>query len=133
MHTCRTHQGALVANFPWDGTVSRATAYNGTAEDAAFRHLATRFASLHKVLHASSEFPAGITNGAAWYPVYGGMQDWNYINGDCMDVTLELSEHKWPPADTLGTLWEDCHEALTRYPLEATLGGITYVGASTVL
>ncbi len=122
------HEGALLANFPWDGTLSRATQYNATPDDATFRHLATRFSALHRVLHTSSEFPLGITNGAAWYPVYGGMQDWNYIVGGCMDLTLELSENKWPPANTLGTLWLDNKEALIHYPVEATLGGITYVG-----
>lgn len=34
----------------------------------------------------SKEFQGGITNGAQWYPLYGGMQDWNYMAADCMEV-----------------------------------------------
>lgn len=32
------------------------------------------------------------------YPIYGGMQDWNYIHGGCFELTLEISDNKWPPA-----------------------------------
>lgn len=31
------------------------------------------------------------------YPLYGGMQDWNYLHGDCLELTLEMNEDKWPP------------------------------------
>jgi hypothetical protein len=33
------------------------------------------------------------------YPIYGGMQDWNYIHGGCFELTLEISDTKWPKAD----------------------------------
>lgn len=54
----------------------------------------------------SKEFEGGITNGASWYPIYGGMQDWNYIYGGCFELTLEISDNKWPPAYELPMLWE---------------------------
>jgi hypothetical protein len=69
------------------------------------------------------EFRDGIVNGAQWYPVYGGMQDWNYLAGKCMAITLELSQSKWRPEAHLPTLWEENREALLALPLAAGLGG----------
>lgn len=39
------------------------------------------------------------TQGFCRYPIYGGMQDWNYIQGGCFELTLEITDNKWPPAD----------------------------------
>lgn len=27
------------------------------------------------------------------------MQDWNYIHGGCFELTMEISDNKWPKAD----------------------------------
>eukprot|EP00887_Chlorella_sp_A99_P003980 scaffold11.g3980.t1 len=73
------HEGALVANYPWDGTTNHTTLYMASPDDAAFRHLATVYARAHRRMARpdNREFPnGGITNGAAWYPIYGSMQAW---------------------------------------------------------
>lgn len=57
-------------------------------------------------MSSSKEFIDGITNGAAWYPLYGGMQDWNYIHAGCFELTLEISDNKWPNAAELPILWK---------------------------
>jgi carboxypeptidase D len=67
-------QGALVANYPWDGTEDQRTHYNACPDDETYRYLAGVYAGFHRQMHLSREFPMGITNGAAWYPVWGGMQ-----------------------------------------------------------
>lgn len=54
-----------------------------------------------RVCAVQEQFPGGVTNGNAWYPVYNGMQDWLYIATGCRALTLELSETKWPPAELL--------------------------------
>ncbi len=74
------------------------------------------------------EFKDGITNGAAWYPIYGSMQDWNYVAASCLDLTLELSDTKWPPAQQLTDLFQDNLHAFLDYALVAALGGLKGVG-----
>jgi hypothetical protein len=81
------------------------------------------FLQAHKKMHlrnpcptASNEmFPGGIVNGAAWYVVSGGMQDWNYLNSNCFEITLEVGCFKFPPASELPALWLDNREALLAY------------------
>ena len=38
---------------------------------------------------ACVKFNDGITNGASWYIVDGGMQDWSYAYTSDMEITIE--------------------------------------------
>ena len=67
-------QGAVVANYPWDGLTDPNNSYSASPDDATFRYLAKVYADAHTDMHNSKEFPEGITNGAHWYPISGGMQ-----------------------------------------------------------
>ncbi|KAK4383387.1 Carboxypeptidase SOL1, partial [Sesamum angolense] len=96
------HGGALVANYPWDGTEDTKKYYYGCPDDKTFRFLASVYSRSHYNMSLSKEFPGGITNGAYWYPIYGGMQDWNYIHCGCFELTLEISDNKWPNASETG-------------------------------
>lgn len=118
------HGGALVANYPWDATPDGSVRYDASPDDKTFKYLATTYAKAHPgmVGPENSEFPTGITNGAAWYPVYGGMQDWNYVVAKCMELTLEIGVDKWPPASTLPKAFADNKEAVLKY-LDATAFG----------
>ncbi|OMO73504.1 Peptidase M14, carboxypeptidase A [Corchorus capsularis] len=98
--------GALVANYPWDGTQDKRRNYYACPDDGTFRYLGSVYSQSHYNMSLSKEFKRGITNGASWYPIYGGMQDWNYIYGGCFELTLEISDNKWPNAKELPTIWE---------------------------
>ncbi|KAH9569375.1 hypothetical protein CY35_03G130100 [Sphagnum magellanicum] len=99
------HEGALVANYPYDGSPGARTTYAVCPDDETFRHLAGVYSQHHMLMSKSKEFVGGITNGAAWYPLYGGMQDWNYLHGECLELTLEINEEKWPPASQISRIW----------------------------
>lgn len=68
-----------MANYPWDGTLDRQTHYAASPDDATFRYLARVYSKAHSNMASSREFEGGITNGAAWYPLWGGMQ----VRGSC--------------------------------------------------
>ena len=52
----------------------------------------------------------------------GGMQDYNYIWHGCMEVTLELSCCKFPPATELPQFWDDNRNSLLQFLGEAHRG-----------
>lgn len=101
------HGGSIVANYPYDGNENQRSGVDcPTPDDALFRHLATTYASHNPDMSRSREFAHGITNGARWYVLYGGMQDWNYLWTGDMELTIELSYRKWPDASDLPGFWE---------------------------
>ena len=103
------HGGALVANYPWDYT------YTLTPDNDVFIQAALTYTSHNSSMYNSTEFPHGITNGAAWYVITGSMQDWNYGYTDDMDITMEIGENKWPPASQLPSFWALNQESMLSY------------------
>lgn len=122
------HGGDLVANYPYDESRSGASQeYSACPDDTAFRYLAETYAEHHATMADPNRIPCemtgddsfgkqgGITNGARWYSVKNGMQDFNYLSSNCFEITLELGCNKWPSADELESLWMDNKEALMVY------------------
>ena len=103
--------------------------YTASPDDALFRHLALTYSMAHTQMHLGKpcptrfkmasllgeRFPDGITNGAMWYSVPGGMQDWNYIHTNDMEITLEVACFKFPLGKDLADYWLQNHEALLSY------------------
>lgn len=63
----------------------------------------------------SDDFKDGITNGAQWYTLCSGMQDFNYLASNCFDVTIELGCQKFPPGKELKQYWKDNVDAFYEY------------------
>jgi len=95
------HGGAEVMNYPWDNT------YTLHADDAWYQMISHEYADeCHN--HNSNymmEYNNGITNGAQWYMIGGGRQD--YMNGyaQCRELTIECSDTKLPNGNQLPNFW----------------------------
>ncbi|GAM19552.1 hypothetical protein SAMD00019534_027270 [Acytostelium subglobosum LB1] len=121
------HGGAEVANYPYDSARGKSqyeTGYYSVApDDSTFRKIALTYSLNHKSMHGSEEFFAGITNGANWYVLDGGMQDWNYDNLNDFEITIEVSNDKQPNPEMLPSYWEDNRQALLSFvTLPTTMG-----------
>lgn len=120
--SCNIHNGALVANYPYDSREDGRSVYSRSPDDDIFRRLALAYSNAHATMHDGkpcpsdrSGFPNGITNGAAWYSVKGGMQDYNYLTTSCFEITVEQGCWKFPPADQLESIWNANKAALVSY------------------
>ncbi|XP_002738033.1 carboxypeptidase E-like [Saccoglossus kowalevskii] len=119
------HGGDLVANYPYDSSFDGKVHYQKSPDDAIFRELAMAYSTVHAHMSdpdrescdttSDDEFENGITNGADWYPVPGGMQDYNYLSSNCFEITLELGCDKFPQASELQGYWKDNLPALLNY------------------
>lgn len=132
------HGGTVVASYPFDDSAShqRQGRYSQSEDDSLFHYLALVYSQNHPVmktgepncLDAPEEtFKDGITNGAQWYDVPGGMQDFNYLYGNCLEITMELSCCKYPPASELHKEWDLNRESLIAYIEKVHIGVHGYV------
>uniref|UniRef100_G1RXC2 Carboxypeptidase N subunit 1 n=1 Tax=Nomascus leucogenys TaxID=61853 RepID=G1RXC2_NOMLE len=127
------HGGAVVANYPYDKSFEhrvrgvRRTANTPTPDDKLFQKLAKVYSYAHGWMfqgwNCGDYFPDGITNGASWYSLSKGMQDFNYLHTNCFEITLELSCDKFPPQEELQREWLGNREALIQF-LEQVHQGI---------
>ena len=119
------HEGAVVANYPWDAKAgSKRSVYAEAPDDTTFKRLASAYANGHPTMHKSKEFVGGITNGANWYPLWGGMQDWHYIQTQTMDITIEVNDEKWPEEEVLAKVWRDHRGGIFACAEMATKGAL---------
>jgi len=129
------HGGAVVASYPYDNSAvgkhrrfqsQHAGVNSKSPDDAVFKHLALTYAKNHPIMRNGSTcnefFKDGITNGAYWYELSGGMQDFNYVHSNCFEITLELSCCKYPSRNTLPTEWRLNKESLLSYMESVHMG-----------
>lgn len=67
-------------------------------------------------------FPTGITNGASWYSIYGGMQDWLYEHTSQFEITVEMGCNQYPPASAMPQYWQLNKRSLLNYIKEVHRG-----------
>jgi carboxypeptidase E len=122
------HNGDLVANYPYDDSENHLQMYSPSPDDPLFQQLAESYSQPHLSMKSPKKpcttdvFPDGITNGAAWYPVCGGMQDFNYLASNCFELTLELGCRKFPPGKDLPNLWHENKDALLNFMWQSHVG-----------
>lgn len=54
--------------------------------------------------------------------IVGGMQDYNYVWAQCLELTLEVSCCKFPPVNQLPALWSANRQALRAFIRQVHLG-----------
>ncbi|CAI2734464.1 unnamed protein product [Schistosoma spindalis] len=124
------HGGDLVANYPFDKSIAGNSAESITPDNPTFVELAESYADHHprmkkgikKCYDSDNHFTDGITNGARWYSLNGGMQDYNYLHTNSFEITLELGCEKYPNASELPRYWNENKMSLLNYILQVHRG-----------
>ena len=114
------HGGAEVVNYPWDYT------YSLHPDDSWYSTTSFTYANSAKAHGPANYFTginsSGVTNGAVWYVIDGGRQDWMNFAAHGREVTIELSTTKLPAASTLNNYWTYNYDAMLSYLEEALYG-----------
>ncbi len=115
------HTGAVVVNYPFDND-GMGSNPSPTPDDDLFIYISEEYSYYNEPMW-NGTFYHGITNGADWYSIDGGMQDWSYRYMGCNEVTLELSDIKWPNPSQIPDFWDDNRESMLAY-METCLIGV---------
>ncbi|RSK40437.1 M14 family zinc carboxypeptidase [Mangrovimonas spongiae] len=123
------HGGTEVVNYPWDNT------YTDHADSDWYFLISKEYAvncqdnspsGYMDATYNNYQWP-GVTEGADWYQVYGGRQDYMNFYHQCKETTIELSNTKVIPANQLENHWNYNKEALIEYLIQGTYGFQGYV------
>jgi len=120
------HGGAIVANYPWDGKPPKGK--SNPPDIKTFEYLARAYSKSHSKMFGGKNcddgdiFPEGITQGYKWYPLSGGMQDFNYVFRQTFELTIEVSCAKHPPENQLEDFWNENKASLFQFARAALVG-----------
>ncbi|KAL0970371.1 hypothetical protein UPYG_G00241090 [Umbra pygmaea] len=126
------HGGELVVSYPFDLSKhpQGQKMFSPTPDEQVFKQIARTYANAHATMSGNNSESCGnfggqggIVNGAQWYSIAGGMQDFNYLHTNCFEVTVELGCDKFPAEEELYTGWQDNKEALLTF-MESVHRGI---------
>eukprot|EP00300_Choanocystis_sp_HF-7_P000854 c10706_g1_i2.p1 GENE.c10706_g1_i2~~c10706_g1_i2.p1 ORF type:complete len:502 (+),score=59.40 c10706_g1_i2:47-1552(+) len=127
------HGGDLLCNYPWDGALETPARDRPSIspDNHLYQSLCLTYSHAHATMLRASSFPNGITNGAEWYTVFGGLQDYSYVNHGMLHVTMELSMVKGPPESELRREWINNQLALYRLVERIHTGVQGYIRVNT--
>jgi hypothetical protein len=114
------HGGAEVVNYPWDA-FQRLHADNTWFYQISRKYADT--AQANSPYGYMDDLNNGVTNGYAWYPVYGGRQDYFTYFRRGREVTIEISSTKNPSSSLLPNFWNYNRHALLSF-IENSLYGV---------
>lgn len=117
------HTGSLLVCYPYGYNEQMIAVDTPTPDDLLFEEISRRYSMHNPPMWNSSQFPEGIINAAAWYPVRGEMADWNYRYVSCNEVTIELSNNHRPSVSQIPGFWSDNSESMLSF-LEAVHIGV---------
>lgn len=114
------HGGEEVVNYPWDFMSALHPDNNWFISSSLV------YASSAQAHGPSGYFTGlssnGIINGADWYMISGGRQDWMNYTANGREVTIECSRTKMPAASTMPSYWNYNYDALLSYMEQALYG-----------
>ena len=112
------HGGQEVINYPWDFWERR------HPDDGWFEYICREYAdtAMHYSPQGYMTFLGGVTNGYQWYPISGGRQDFVTYFASGREVTMEISNKKHPPPETLSGYWEYNRRSLLNFMEQAMFG-----------
>ena len=116
------HGGAEVMNYPWDNDYTR------HVDDAWWQLISREYADLCQNAaqttdpYYMTDEENGITNGADWYRIGGGRQDYMNYYQQCREITIECSTTKCPSASQLPTFWDYNYDAIFAYVNQVLYG-----------
>ena len=118
------HTGSVVVNYPYDND-GLGSVFSPSPDEALFEAISLSYSSNNLPMWNSPYFTDGIVNGADWYAVSGGLQDWSYRYDGSLETTIELSDYQWPdpPASELPAYWAQNKESMLAY-MEWVLKGV---------
>lgn len=114
------HGGAEVVNYPWDYT------YSLHPDDSWWLDTSLDYANSVQANGPAGYFTSvsdnGVTNGADWYVITGGRQDWHNYTARGRELTVEISNTKAPSASTLPNYWNYNYNAFLGFLEQAYYG-----------
>ncbi|MBT8270640.1 MAG: carboxypeptidase regulatory-like domain-containing protein [Bacteroidia bacterium] len=122
------HGGIELVNYPYDNT------YSQHVDHDYYEYISVEYAdNVHNTpgvpgnymtvdYDAGINTSPGVTNGAQWYVVYGGRQDYMNYFRHSKEVTIELSDTKFLPGNQLPNHWDWNKQAFLDYMKQANYG-----------